>query len=77
MRIRRVLLVPAVAAIVLAPCVSAFGEEPVTGTPGTPNCYGERVSFGSSQFGITPVDRAGFLGISVQDFHNRVKASCA
>jgi hypothetical protein len=37
------------------------------GTPGTPNCHGQRVSHGSSNspvhegHGITPKDRAGFL----------------
>ncbi|MDT4912221.1 MAG: hypothetical protein QOC66_1349 [Pseudonocardiales bacterium] len=76
MQIRRLVVAPIVAAAMLVPCTSAFAE-PATGTPGEPQCYGQRVSFGSSQFGITPVDRAGFLGISVQDFHNRVKASCA
>jgi hypothetical protein len=77
MQIRRIVVAPIVAAAMLVPCTSAFAEEPATGTPGEPQCYGQRVSFGSSQFGITPADRAGFLGISVQDFHNRVKASCA
>jgi hypothetical protein len=57
---------------------TAFAQEgPATGTPGTPNCHGQRVSFGSSVFGITPKDRAGFNGISVQQFQQRVRASCA
>jgi hypothetical protein len=47
-----------------------------TGTPGEPNCHGQRVSFGSSEFDITPKDRAGILGISVQQFQQRVRASC-
>jgi hypothetical protein len=55
---------------------TAFAQEPATGTPGEPNCHGQRVSFGSSVFGITPKDRAGFLGISVQQFQERVRASC-
>jgi hypothetical protein len=50
--------------------------EPATGTPGEPQCHGERVSYGSSVFGITPKDRSGFNGITVQQYHERVRESC-
>jgi len=56
--------------------IASAQEGPATGTPGEANCHGQRVSFGSSQFGITPKDRAGFNGISVQQFQERVRASC-
>ena len=59
------------------------------GTPGEPNCYGNRVSHGSSKsevhegHGLTPVERVEIneeaLGIdlSVKDFHDFVKFNCA
>ena len=47
------------------------------GEPGTPNCHGKRVSHGSSHQGITPKDRAGFNGITVKEFHERVRAACS
>lgn len=31
------------------------------GEPGTPSCFGERISHGSSDHGLTPVDRAAQL----------------
>ena len=49
---------------------------PATGVPGEPNCHGQRVSFGSSQFGITPKDRAEFNEFSVKEYQERVRASC-
>lgn len=32
------------------------------GEPGTPSCFGERISHGSSDHGLTPKDRAAGLG---------------
>jgi hypothetical protein len=80
--IKRLILVGAVAAGVLAP-TAAFAEGAV-GTPGEPTCYGLRVSTGSQTviqdggdtFRLTPVTRAMFNGISVQGFHDRVWAAC-
>ena len=31
------------------------------GTPGTPNCFGNRISHGSSDHGLTPKERAAEL----------------
>jgi hypothetical protein len=69
--------------IVVATAGAAAAEGQV-GTPGTPTCYGERVSTGNqitfeeegTTFRLTPVTRAMFNGISVQGFHNKVWASC-
>ncbi len=47
------------------------------GEPGTPNCHGERVSHGSSDHGLTPNDRAGFLETTVKEYHERVRLSCS
>lgn len=33
----------------------------IVGTPGTPSCFGERVSHGSADHELTPVDRAALL----------------
>jgi hypothetical protein len=75
---RKITIVFAGSALALAlGASSAFAQEaPATGTPGAPNCHGQRVSFGSSVFGITPKDRAEFNGISVQQFQERVRESC-
>jgi hypothetical protein len=56
--------------------IAGSASAQATGTPGEPQCHGERVSYGSSVFDITPKDRAGFLGISVKEFQERVRASC-
>lgn len=47
-------------AIVLLAAGSAFAH-PV-GEPGSPSCFGERISHGSSDHGLTPVERAELLG---------------
>ena len=60
----------------LSTSVIAQGPSPATGTPGEPQCHGERVSFGSKEFGLTPKDRADINQISVREFHERVRASC-
>ena len=69
------------AAVILIPTAASAAA---VGVPGTPTCYGERVSAGSqtvieeggASFRLTPVTRAMFNGISVQGFHDRVWASC-
>jgi hypothetical protein len=59
MRLRTFLVVPAAAALlVLTPGLAS--AHPV-GTPGTPSCFGERVSHGSSDHGLTPKERAAGL----------------
>jgi hypothetical protein len=56
MRIRKAFLVPAVlAGVLIAPGVAS--AHPV-GTPGEPNCFGERVSHAASDHGLRPKDRA-------------------
>ena len=71
------LIVGSALALTLA-ASTTFAQQgpPATGTPGEPNCHGERVSFGSSVFGITPKDRAEFNDITVQQFQERVRDSC-
>lgn len=39
---------------------AAASAHPV-GTPGTPNCFGQRISHGSSDHGLTPRERAAGL----------------
>jgi hypothetical protein len=59
MRVRRTLVLPAVVAgVLLTPGVAS--AHPV-GTPGTPTCFGERISHGSSDHGLTPKERAAGL----------------
>lgn len=81
--LNKILLALAATALALTMGLSsAAAQEPATGVPGEPNCHGKRVSFGSSVFGITPKDRAGFLGemagheVKVREFQERVRASC-
>lgn len=50
----------------------ARADGPV-GEAGEPNCHGKRVSHGSSYFGDTPKDRAGYNDISVREFQERVR----
>lgn len=38
------------------------------GDASEPNCFGQRVSHGSSDHGDTPKDRAGYLGTSVREW---------
>jgi len=56
--------------------IAGSASAQATGTPGEPQCHGERVSYGSSVFGDTPKDRAGYNNLSVQQFQERVRASC-
>lgn len=59
MRSKKLLVVPvALAGILLTP--GAASAHPV-GEPGTPSCFGERVSHGSSDHGLTPKERAAAL----------------
>ena len=59
MRIRKALVFSAVVVgVVLTPTVAS--AHPV-GTPGTPSCFGERISHGSSDHGLTPKERAAGL----------------
>ena len=57
---RKVLLgLPLVAAtIVFTPAVASADT---VGVPGTPNCFGQRVSHGSSDHKLTPKERAAAL----------------
>ena len=65
MRIAASSLLPlAAAALVLGS--SPASAHPV-GTPGTPNCFGQRVSHGSSSHGLTPKDRAAALQAFVDE----------
>jgi hypothetical protein len=59
MRISALATIPVIAAAVLLPAAAASAD-PV-GTPGTPNCFGQRVSHGSSDHGLTPGERAAAL----------------
>jgi hypothetical protein len=59
MRSKKILVVPvALAGILLTP--GAASAHPV-GEPGTPSCFGERVSHGSSAHDLTPKERAAAL----------------
>jgi len=57
---RRKIVVGAACALslVLAPAVASAHS---VGTPGTPSCFGERISHGSSSHGRTPKERAAGL----------------
>lgn len=59
MRKKAVLLVPIAVAAVVASGGSAYAH-PV-GEPGTPSCFGERVSHGSNDHKLTPKERAEAL----------------
>lgn len=59
MRISALAILPvATAALLLT--AGAASADPV-GTPGTPNCFGQRISHGSSDHGLTPKERAAAL----------------
>ncbi len=65
MRGRRLLIVPVVSlGVLLTPGVAS--AHPV-GTPGTPSCFGERISHGSSDHKLTPGDRAAGLQAFVDE----------
>ena len=55
--------------------VGGASAHPV-GDASEPNCHGQRVSHGASDHGDTPKERAGYLGISVKEYHQRVR-QCA
>ena len=69
------------AAVATATLFLGLGTGPASadpvGEPGTPSCHGERVSHGSSDHGLTPKERAGFLETSVKEYHERVRLSCS
>ena len=54
-----VLAIPVATAALLLPAGTASAD--IVGTPGTPNCFGQRVSHGSSNHGLTPKERAAGL----------------
>ena len=56
----RALVIPAVAASAVVLGAGPAMAHPV-GTPGTPNCFGQRISHGSSVHGLTPKERAAGL----------------
>ena len=58
MRKALVVLPIAIAGVLLSPGTAS--ADPV-GTPGTPSCFGERVSHGSSDHKLTPGERAAGL----------------
>jgi hypothetical protein len=56
MRISRTLVVPVVmAGVLLTP---GLASADVVGTPGTPSCFGERISHAASNHKLTPKQRA-------------------
>ena len=59
MRIRTVLVVSAAAAAMWA--VPQIASAHPVGEPGTPTCFGQRISHGSSDHGLTPKERAAEL----------------
>jgi hypothetical protein len=59
MRIRTLIAASAAAAALWGvPCVASAD---IVGEPGTPNCFGLRISHGSSDHGLTPKERAAML----------------
>ena len=52
--------------------IGTAGAHPV-GDASEPNCHGQRVSHGASDHGDTPKERAGYLEISVKEYHQRVR----
>ena len=59
MRFRTVLVVSAAAAVMWG-VPQAASADPV-GVPGTPTCFGQRISHGSSDHQLTPKERAAML----------------
>jgi hypothetical protein len=59
MRIRTVIAASAVAAAMWATPLAASAD--TVGEPGTPTCFGQRISHGSSDHGLTPKERAAGL----------------
>ena len=60
MRISVIAILPVTTAALVLTAGTASADGPV-GTPGTPSCFGERVSHGSSDHGLTPKERAAAL----------------
>ena len=56
---RRLVAVFAAVSLLVVAAGPAFAD--VVGEPGTPSCFGERISHGSSDHGLTPEDRAPLL----------------
>ncbi|MET0840463.1 MAG: hypothetical protein ABWY19_16905 [Marmoricola sp.] len=56
----KALLIPAIAATALV-IGSAPAIADAVGEPGTPNCFGQRISHGSSDHKLTPKERAAGL----------------
>jgi hypothetical protein len=91
MRIRTVLVVSAAAAAMWA--VPQIASAHTVGEPGTPTCFGQRISHGSSDHGLTPKERAAMLQervdageipleafgptVSVQEMIKFVKINCS
>ena len=66
MRMRKVLLLPVIAAgVALTPGIAS--ADPV-GTPGTPTCFGERMSHAASNHQLTPKERAAQFEATVLPF---------
>jgi hypothetical protein len=59
MRLRTVLVGSAAAVAMCA--VPQIASADIVGVPGTPNCFGQRISHGSSVHGLTPKERAAGL----------------
>jgi hypothetical protein len=65
MRIKTLAVLPlALGGVLLSPSM-AMGD--TVGTPGTPTCFGQRVSHGSSDHGLTPVERTAGLQALVDE----------
>jgi hypothetical protein len=65
MHTARLLIAPAVVAGVLL--VPGAASAHSVGTPGTPSCFGERISHGSSEHQLTPKERAAGLQALVDE----------
>ena len=59
MRFRALLVASAAAAAMWG--VPQIASADIVGEPGTPNCFGQRISHGSSDHGLTPKERAAGL----------------
>ena len=59
MRISALAIIPVTTAALLATAGTASAD--TLGTPGTPNCFGMRISHGSSDHDLTPKERAAAL----------------
>ena len=65
MRARKTLVASAViAGVVFTP---GLASAHTVGTPGEPNCFGQRISHGSSVHGLTPKERAAGLQALVDE----------